>query len=140
PPAAPPLLDPPVVPTTAALPEADDRKPIRERIQERREERKGEAEKKSPTMPSPIAPKGEAPATGTRGADAPRSGPTGDPVKDVYQRAAERFAKTPDYEARLVRREVVGGKEGPTEEILYQFRQKPFSVYMRNTGTAGRGR
>jgi hypothetical protein len=143
-PANPPgLLAPPVAPPSAELALADDRRPIRERIQERREERKErqkEPEKAPPTLPSPVAPKPAA-APNQQGADAPRSPvPTGDPVRDLYQRASDRLAKTPDYEARLVRREVVGGKDGPTEEIFYQFRQQPFSLYMRNTGAAGRGR
>jgi hypothetical protein len=139
--AAPPaLLAPPVVPTAADLP-ADDRKPIRERMQDRREERRGqkEPEKKPPVTPSPAAPKQSA-APDRPGADKARSAGAGDSLRDLSQRAADRLAKMPDYEARLVRREVVGGREGPTEEILCQFRQQPYSVYMRNTGSAGRGR
>jgi hypothetical protein len=60
--------------------------------------------------------------------------------RTLYKRAADRFAKLPDYEARLVRREAVTGKVGPTEEILFRFRKTPFSVSMKNTGDAGRGR
>jgi hypothetical protein len=44
------------------------------------------------------------------------------------------------YEARMVRREVISGKQDPTEEIFFQFRQTPFSVYMRFIGDAARGR
>lgn len=61
-------------------------------------------------------------------------------VKRVLQIAATRWAVMDTYETRMVRREVMGGKQGPTEEIFFQFRQKPFSVYMRNIGEAGNGR
>ena len=44
------------------------------------------------------------------------------------------------YESRLVRREVVGGKDKPEEEVVFRLRKEPFSVYMRNTGDVGKGR
>jgi hypothetical protein len=50
-----------------------------------------------------------------------------------------KFDAIDDYEAHLIRHEVVHGKDSPTEEILFQFR-KPFAVYMRNVGEVGRGR
>lgn len=141
--AAPPLLSPPALPNAGASGDStdDDRKPLRERIRERLDERKErreektEKEKKAPTLPSPIAPKSPMPPA----AEAPKSSASPD-ARAIYQRAADRFAKLPDYESRLVRREVIGGKAGATEEVLFQFRQQPFSVYMRNTGEAGHGR
>jgi hypothetical protein len=132
-PASPPsLLAPPVVPSAASELESDDRKSLRARIQERRDERK--ERQQPPTLPSPIA---SPPADSSGTEAAPRSS---DALRDLYTRAAERYAQIPNYEARLIRREVVGGKEGPTEEILFQFRQQPFSVYMRNIGPVGRNR
>jgi len=122
--AAPPLLAPP-----ADAAAADDRKPIRDRIKDRRD-----GQKPTPTMPSPIAPvPSPAPAAGDSSA-------TPADARAIARRAADRFAALPDYEARLVRREVIGGKQGPTEEVLYQFRKQPFSIHMRNIGDAGRGR
>jgi hypothetical protein len=39
-----------------------------------------------------------------------------------------------------VRREVIGGKESPSEDMIFRFRKSPYSVYTKNTGSAGRGR
>ena len=45
-----------------------------------------------------------------------------------------------DYESKLVRKEVIGGKEMPAEELIFKFRKNPYSIYTKNIGTVGRGR
>jgi hypothetical protein len=61
-------------------------------------------------------------------------------LKKLAQVAADQWKKVDTYEARLVRKETVNGVEGQKEEVLYQFRREPMSVYMRNTGEVGKGR
>jgi hypothetical protein len=130
-PAAPPGSE--VVPAAArsAAPADDGRKPLRERIEERRDERK---DRRDPPKP---------PAdTSAPAAVAPAKANDLDAVRKLYAVAAERYAKLVDLEARLVRREVVGGLQGPTEEVLFQYRKQPLSVYMKSvvppTGANGK--
>ena len=66
-------------------------------------------------------------------------GSVGD-ARKLLDAAIKTYAGVPDYEAKLVRREVVGGKAMPTEEMNYAHRKEPFSVYMQVTGDAGKGR
>ncbi len=61
-------------------------------------------------------------------------------VRKLLDAAAKTYAGVPDYEAKLVRREVVGGKAMPTEEMTCAHRKEPFSVYLQVTGEAGKGR
>ena len=61
-------------------------------------------------------------------------------ARKLLDAAIKTYAGVPDYEAKLVRREVVGGKAMPTEEMNYAHRKEPFSVYMQVTGDAGKGR
>ena len=61
-------------------------------------------------------------------------------ARKLLDAAIKTYAGVPDYEAKLVRREVVGGKAMPTEEMTYAHRKEPFSVYMQVTGEAGKGR
>lgn len=61
-------------------------------------------------------------------------------LKTIARTAADRWKGIDTFEARLVRRESVGTKTPQTEEVQFQFRKEPFSVYMRNVGAAGRGR
>jgi hypothetical protein len=76
----------------------------------------------------------------------PAARPTPPPVTQVsalrtlYRFAAERFAATPGYIARLRRREVVDGKERPEELILFKYRKDPSSIYMRWLGNEAKGR
>jgi hypothetical protein len=117
-----------------------DRKPLRERLEERRQERKERREQRqnppspAPGMPSPFAPK--TPATPPAAASAPKN----DAVRTLIDEAIKRNAAIPDFEARLVKREVVNGKSVPRDEILYRFRQQPLSVYMKVLSDAGHGR
>ncbi len=150
-PAAPqPLVEAPVtIPVSATLPEPnaaeDEKKRLLERLREKREKEK-EAPKEKPMLPPAIAPK-EAPKEITRTEVKPIESPKAKPVasdlagaRALYGRLMEKYQKLNDYECMMTRREVVGGKEMPTEEVLFQFRKKPFSVYMKNLGENGKGR
>lgn len=66
------------------------------------------------------------------------TGPTDLP--QLLAASQARLATIPDLEARLVKREVVKGKQMPTEAAIYRYRQRPFSVYLKVTSEAGRGR
>ena len=61
-------------------------------------------------------------------------------VRKLLDSATKTYAEVPDYEAKLVRREVVAGKPQPTEELTYAHRKEPFAVYMKVTGEVGAGR
>lgn len=61
-------------------------------------------------------------------------------VRSLVDEAAKKFAGVDDFESKLVKRETVGGKKQPTEEIRFLFRKEPFSVRLTVTGEHGRGR
>jgi hypothetical protein len=61
-------------------------------------------------------------------------------LRTLHRFAAERFASTPGYIARLRRREMVDGKAQPEELILYKYRKDPSSIYMRWLSNEGKGR
>lgn len=61
-------------------------------------------------------------------------------LKRLLQVASERWQSIDTYEAHMTRRETIGKQQSPEEEILFQFRKEPFSVYMRFTGKVGTGR
>jgi hypothetical protein len=61
-------------------------------------------------------------------------------LKAVHKLAADKWETVNTFEARLTRRDSMKGKDPPTEEVLFQFRKEPFSVYMKNVGEAGNGR
>jgi hypothetical protein len=61
-------------------------------------------------------------------------------VRRLGKTAASKWDTTTTYEGRLVRRETVGGKAQPEEEVLYRLRKEPFAVSMLNTGEVGKGR
>jgi hypothetical protein len=142
---------------------------IIERIRGRRDERRNPGEEakpdETPKLPSPFAKEkeskppvagGDFPTPGdkkpapTTPADpvAPRplAGTTAKPagkldeVKRVYGLCKQKWDGLKDYEARLVRREVIAGKEAPTEEMIFRFRKEPYSVHTKNIGGAGKGR
>ncbi|CAN5550931.1 hypothetical protein BH11PLA2_BH11PLA2_05340 [soil metagenome] len=141
---------PPRIEEPAMVP-VDDRKTLPERIRDRREEKNAPVEK--PMLPSPIAPKTvppTAPAPLTTSPTVPTPPVAAKPVekpandlagiKTLYQTAVTQFDKLVDFEARLVRKEVVKGKDQPAEEVIFQYRKKPFSIYMKTIGEVGRGR
>lgn len=61
-------------------------------------------------------------------------------IRKLLDAATKIYAAVPDYEAKLVRREVVSGKALPTEELNYAHRKEPFSIYLAVTGETGKGR
>jgi hypothetical protein len=80
----------------------------------------------TPPVPGLAAAKAEA----TKGLEA----------RDLHRVAVERYAAMDSYVARLSRREVVRGKMGGEEIILFKFRKEPWSVYLKWLGTEGKGR
>jgi len=61
-------------------------------------------------------------------------------VRKLADESRKRYADLAEFECRLVKREVVGGKALPQDEIVYRFRQEPLSVYMKVLSEAGKGR
>jgi hypothetical protein len=148
--------------------ETDDdaqRKGILQRLRERRMERekkglpglppavepKKEEKKETPKEPSKLdmIPKSVpdsplVPAPSVQPTPMPSVQPTvgGDlkVVRALVDQAAKKFAETPDFEAKLTKRETVSGKKQPTEEMRFLFRQEPFSVRLTVIGEQGRGR
>ena len=155
---------PSAVQTSAELSDDEQRKGIRERLRERREEKKKEQEEKEkkerPVLPPAVEPKkGEPDKKPTvdpqkgepdkklilEPADKKPQQPTapaGDlkAIRGLADDAARRFAALPDFESKLTKRETVGGKKQPTEEMRFLFRHEPFSVRLTVTGEHGRGR
>lgn len=138
-------------------------RPIRERIQERREERQEQrkpeqkpdpkADPKTetkPTLPSPFVKDKkdegsliEFPAPGEKKAadgSIAAKNPELDAVKKTYLLARQKWDATADYEAKLVRKEIINNREQPAEEMIFKFRKEPYSVYTKNIGAVGRGR
>lgn len=124
----------------------DDRKTLPERREERKEKKK---EAEAPKLPSPFAPKDlnkdavkepVKPAETVKPTDPARPATAKDDIRKIYETAVAQWDKLVDFEARLTRREVIGKNESGTEEVLFQYRKKPMSVYMRNTGEIGRNR
>ncbi len=113
----------------------DDRKKLPDRVADRKDRREERRDPQKAQLPSPYAPKPEAVA------EAPKVA-TGDlaTARKLYDIAAREYDKLTDFEATLTRKEVVGRTEMPTEVVLFQYRKKPFSIYMRNLGEVGKGR
>jgi|GEM_PF-2170855 len=61
-------------------------------------------------------------------------------ARKILEAAITKYTPIPDYECKMVRREVVNGKAQPAEELIYQYRKEPMSVYMKVTGEVGKGR
>ncbi len=145
-PAPPPL---PAVADTPGLPdpttvsaghveEADDTR--RQDRQKRRQERREGPRPPEPTTPAPL-PKPTEPTPASGPAPATSAPPSDkEAVAKLVDAASARWATVPDFEARLVKREVANGKVVPQSEVLYRFRQSPHSVYMKVVGGAGEGR
>ena len=154
------FLKPPIAVADMASIDADQLpRPIRERIQDRREERidNRKPEQKpdpkpevKPTLPSPFVKDKkdeggliEFPTPGekkTEGSIAVTKNPELDAVKKTYLLARQKWDTTSDYEAKLVRKEIINNREHPAEEMQFKFRKEPYSVYTKNTGAVGRGR
>ncbi|MBN9519291.1 DUF1571 domain-containing protein [bacterium] len=70
----------------------------------------------------------------------PAANPQATALAKLAQAASRRWATIDTLEAKLTRREAIGGARPQTEEVLLQVRREPYAVYMRNTGEVGRGR
>lgn len=148
-----PLLDPPqltlgteVVATAAAEVQPP---PGKEKRIERREERKEERKEKKdpptpekPKLPSPFVSNPATPDPASKPSTAADAETNSDlaAIRKRYALTQAQWEKLVDFEARLVKREVVNGKESPTEEVLYRYRKSPMSIYMKNIGDHGKGR
>lgn len=61
-------------------------------------------------------------------------------LRQLYRKAAEQIAPMDAYALRLIRREVVNGRQTPEEVIHFKFRREPFSVYLKWIGDEAKGR
>jgi hypothetical protein len=133
--------DSPVVQAEAITPESEldrqrrleRRQERKERREERREERQNPTSQEPPKPPEAAAAPADPPAA--KAADADLAA-----VRKLVEAFAKRYADVPDFEARLIKQEVVKGRQLPRDEIQYRFRQKPLSVYMKVLSDAGQGR
>lgn len=140
----------------ASTDDDDKRKGILERLRERRQERlkekDKEKEKDKPTLPPATEPRPPMPIP-TPPKEEPKADPKVTPaqgkelarndlkaVRELLDVAAKKNNATASFEAKLVKREVVKGKELPAEEAIYRFRKDPLSVHIRVVGDVGTGR
>ncbi|MCI0380709.1 MAG: DUF1571 domain-containing protein [Gemmataceae bacterium] len=61
-------------------------------------------------------------------------------LRDLYEKAARKYADLDSYVLRLRRREVINGSVQPEELILFKFRREPWSVYFKWLGPEAKGR
>lgn len=97
----------------------------------------------TPVGPPPAQPTqlvGVTPAPEPAADPKPAAGGNVTAIKTIAEAAQKRVAGITDFECRLVKREVVGGKALGPDEVLYRFRAKPLSVYMKVLSDAGQGR
>ncbi|OWK38876.1 DUF1571 domain-containing protein [Fimbriiglobus ruber] len=145
--------------------DSDDRRPLKERLEEMRKKREERREQRRedrdpmplpslPALPPPSnvkppaaaepvpspTPAAPAPMPAVNAATSPVPASSSADVKQLLDMARARYATVTDFEARMVRREVVNGKEQPGEEVLYKFRKEPLSVYMKTVSENGKGR
>lgn len=95
-----------------------------------------------PPPPVPIPPASStAPVAPPAPVPAPQQ-PAAGPIKprDLHQQAAAAYAPVEGYIARLRRREQVNGQDKPEEMVLFKFRKKPMSLYLKWLGSEGKGR
>lgn len=55
-----------------------------------------------------------------------------DHLQTVLDRAEQRFAAIHSYIVRLKRREMIGNRVMPEDNLLFKFRKEPFSIYMKS--------
>jgi hypothetical protein len=65
---------------------------------------------------------------------------TTNPLRQIYEKAAQRWTTIDSYLVRLRRREVVGEQQQPEELMLFKFRKEPFSAYFKCVGGQAKGR
>jgi len=155
---APVSLEVPVAP--ANLISADDadaseeERKLLQKFRERREQRLKEKreQEKAPEKPNELPPAIEKAKPIEKAPEprvippmgkipAPKPAPvTNFDIRGMVRDSAKRYEQIPDYEARLIKREVVKGKPIPGEEMLLRYRKEPHSVYMIVTSDNGKGR
>jgi len=91
-----------------------------------------------PTPVPPSAPIPRPPPAGSQRPTDPSNPLT--PLRELYEKAAAKFAAIDSYTVRLRRREVVGNDSRPEEVLLFKWRREPWSVYFKWLGTEGKGR
>ena len=63
-----------------------------------------------------------------------------DPILTVYRRGYSWFQQTDSFTCRMVRREVVSGKQHPEELMSFQYKKHPYSIHFKWLGQEGKGR
>jgi hypothetical protein len=76
----------------------------------------------------------------TAAATEPASESNLDALRRLAKRSADKFAGIDGYDCRLTRREMVGTKPMPQEELEYHFRKEPYSVHIKWVGLEAQGR
>ncbi|MBI3406801.1 MAG: DUF1571 domain-containing protein [Planctomycetes bacterium] len=125
------ITDPP-----GATPVASENKPNSFALTARQEPEAPPA----PVPPLPVQPSVQ-PANSAATQGAQESG--ADPrtvFRDLYGKAARRYAGIDSYVLRLRRREMVGDQRMPEELMILKYRQQPMSVYLKWLGPEGKGR
>jgi hypothetical protein len=97
-------------------------------------------EAKAPDVPSKMTPGTPAPTKPVAPPPGVSANSNFAEVKDVHALAKQKWDALKDFEAKLVRKEVIGGKDNPAEEMIFRFRKEPYSIYTKNVGRVGHGR
>lgn len=63
-----------------------------------------------------------------------------DPARNLYHKTMARLATLDSYIVRLVRKEVINGKNKPQETLLLKYRKAPLSIYFKWLDSEGVGR
>lgn len=63
-----------------------------------------------------------------------------DPLLAVYRRGYDWFQQTDSFTCRMVRREMVSGKQHPEELMAFQYKKNPYSIHFKWLGQEGKGR
>jgi hypothetical protein len=63
-----------------------------------------------------------------------------DPLRELYDKAAQTHGSMDSYTLRLRRREVVGNQSRPEDVLFVKWRKEPWSVYCKWLGPEGKGR
>ncbi|MFN4259473.1 MAG: DUF1571 domain-containing protein [Gemmataceae bacterium] len=61
-------------------------------------------------------------------------------LRQLHQRASAQYARMGDYVVKLYRQEQIHGEDKPMEEIMFKFRNQPWSVYFKWIGEVHQGR
>lgn len=144
-------LSKPLILASTQVPSEEEDGPVRDRIRERRDQRQQRREEQpepippantppvQEPMPLPIAQDAKPPVEAEQPEPA-KAATELETVEELLQKSLARWNQLVDFQARLVKEEVVKGKQQPRDEIAYKFRKQPLSVHMRILSDAGQGR